>query len=80
MNKLRDQGDINITQESWFTVYRKQILIMSGFLREKAALFLGFHNSESEKGILFLFRVSSTNKDLDFKGVFIFVIRIFCGK
>ena len=46
----------------------------------KGGTFLGFHNSESEKGILFLFRVSSTNKDLDFKGVFIFVIRIFCGK
>ena len=34
------------TQESLFTLYRRQILEISGFLWEKGALFSGFHNGE----------------------------------
>ena len=41
-----DWWDINITQGSWFTLYRRKILEMSGFLWEKGALFSGFHNGE----------------------------------
>ena len=43
---FRDSWDINITEESWFTLCRRQILKTSGFSWGKGALFLGFRNGE----------------------------------
>ena len=43
---FRDSWDINITEESWFTLCRRQILKTSGFSWRKGALFLGFRNGE----------------------------------
>ena len=50
-----DSRDINNTQESCFTLYRRQILKISDFSWEKGALFSGFHNGDwkLKKGLLF---------------------------
>ena len=50
-----DSWDINITQESCFTLYRRKIFKISGFSWEKGALFSSFHNGDwkLKKGFLF---------------------------